>query len=820
VLSDTTPTFAARDSELRPAVSARLAGGAFVLIAFALALVPLEDPDAWTHLALGREYVRVGSLLATEPFSFPSLGMPYLNAEWLFQVGLYLIHAATGVTGVVVAKAIVAALLFWVLWKDSRPTGEAEADRPLFLLIRAAVLLATLWMVRYRFVERPDLVMMLFLALTIWSLNAWLASGSRLLFALPLVQVVWANVHPSTIVALVPFGAVLGGGLAMLAWDRWRGVASPTTPPPRRLAVVAAVLVAVATASLLTPNALHALKAPLAFADLTWHRHEIHELQPLRFWSEPEPFVMAGLLGVSLALTARRALMSVLLAVPFVYVGLSARRFVFMMAVVAGPILARHLCLSAGPLSAAWARRATRAAGAALVAAAAVLVLTVAPWGPLTDPIKRPGVGADVSRLPEGALRYLDANGIEGRLFNTFGWGGYIEWRDFPRRVPIVDGRLYLPPGLTEEIHFARVHARHLDRLQAAYGFDVAVVIYPDYPAGGADDAGGAIDLGLTSPQWALVYWDDVGLVYLRRTERFASLIERDAYRHVRPANGPLHLRRLLGDRQVAPAVLAELDRNARETGSTLSALLHGYAALELGAWDDAIRRLEGLSGGRWQLDTWQGLAAAYWRKGDRRRAISYYQRILAVSEQDWVLYNVGLAHAESGDLRAAARALERARGRNPFFAPLYPTLMDVYRRLGDAEAERALGPDFLRAASRQQADEYVRGALALQRDGRAAEALGELTRALAADPDHVRARSELGNALLAAGRLDEALAQHQSALKSNPRFGRAHLDLALVYTRLGDAQAARRHLETYVRLEPRTYAAWQARQQLARLGR
>ena len=86
------------------------------------------------------------------------------------------------------------------------------------------------------------------------------------------------------------------------------------------------------------------------------------------------------------------------------------------------------------------------------------VVATAAGVGPLTDTRKAAGVGVNTRWVPEGALRYLDARGIDGRVFNAFHFGGYIEWRDFPRRAPIVDGRGHADGGLLEEIHFARVY--------------------------------------------------------------------------------------------------------------------------------------------------------------------------------------------------------------------------------------------------------------------------------------------------------------------------------------------------------------------------
>jgi len=123
---------------------------------------------------------------------------------------------------------------------------------------------------------------------------------------------------------------------------------------------------------------------------------------------------------------------------------------------------------------------------------------------------KVPGFGVNERWVPEGALRYLDERGIQGRLFNAFHFGGYITWRDFPRRVPILDGRGHVTANLLEEIHFARAHPEHLERLRARFGLDAAVMDYPTYSGDAFEDVlGPDTDRALTSPDWALVYWDD-----------------------------------------------------------------------------------------------------------------------------------------------------------------------------------------------------------------------------------------------------------------------------------------------------------------------
>jgi len=646
----------------------------------------------------------------------------------------------------------------------------------------------------------------------------------RWLYALPLMQVLWVNVHPSAVVALVPFGAVLG--TAGLAWAarRWRGWTLPGSASPAQARVVGVVGVVVLAASLLNPHGLEALTLPFRLVDMTWFRAEIGELQPPRPAETPAPFVLVALLVAAFAFAGHRLPPAkVLLIVPFAYLGLSANRFVFLLALVGGPVLVKALALG---LQTANSTRLARAAAVAsltvVVTSAAVAGFAAAGVGPAADPRKQPGLGRNDAHLPEAALRYLDAQGVEGPIFNSFHWGGYITWRDFPRRRVLVDGRGYLPPGVIEEMAFARVYPVHLERLREAYGFDVVLLSYPHYSGHRVEDVIGAdADQGLTSPDWALVYWDDLALVYLRRTARLATVIERDAYRYVRPANGPQDVaRRLAHAGAAAPALLAELERNVTATGSSLGAVLRGTAALEMGAHDDAIVWLRRGRHGDRRLEAEHGLALAHWRKGELDAAVEHYRRLLRARSDARLLHQLGLLHGERGDDRQAVAVLERARRDDAGFVPVYAALAAAYRRLGDSRRETALGPDFLKAATRARVEQHVTRALALQRTGRMPQARAELEAALGVDPGNAVAQSYLGYLDLYAGRLDAAGAAQEAALAVDPDLAHAHYALALVHERRGDLAAARRHLETYVRLEPRSYEAWRARRMLARLPR
>lgn len=795
----------------------RIVGILLAASAFALGVTKTEDWDAWTHLALGREMVRRHAFPEYEPFLFPSATLPYYNTEWLFDVVVYLAYFAAGFAGVILLKAALAALTAFILWKDSALGRDASLDRTLDVAIRAAVLFPCLLIISYRFVERPDLVLMVFLAFTIYALDAYLYEGRRYLYALPVVQVVWANMHPSALLAVVPFIAFLGGGLFLRLIHRWRGVQPPGTPSATQIRTVAIVFAAVLLASVANPYGTHVLTVPFRLAASPWLMYHIVELQAPRLVAFPAPAIFTGLLALtSLMLAKRSPLMSVLLATPFAYLGFSAVRFVFLFTIVAGPILARNLSVLAGMLSRAWARRACLglASGAALIGAVAIC-LAGAHVEPFGDPTRLPGIGVNDRFLPERALRYLEGAGIQGKVFNTFHWGGYLAWRDFPRLAPIIDGRGYVPSGLLEAAYFANTNPDLLERLHRTYRFDVVLVAYPGMPSDATETPDRAI-----SSDWALVYWDDVAVVFLRRTERLAQIIKRDEYRYVNPGNGVPQIRRLLADNSKLRTVEAELRRNVADTESSIGHTLLGFAHLQIREYDKAIeafRRAQGYSS-VWHAS--QGLALAHWQKGDLSGAIEYYRALANLSENSIFLYNIGLALVQTGNDREAVRYLERARAQDEEFTPVYPLLIDAYQRLGQSQRGLELSRAHSRALTLVRAREHVRKAIQFNREGKRDAAIAETTEALRLNPRDAKVLSNLGEIYFHQGQLDDALAQQRAALEVDPRFADAHYRLALIHQKRAEYPAARTHFEEYVRLQPRSYFAWRAREALSRLPR
>ena len=75
-------------------------------------------------------------------------------------------------------------------------------------------------------------------------------------------------------------------------------------------------------------------------------------------------------------------------------------------------------------------------------------------------------------------------------------------------------------------------------------------------------------DEGFFHPGWALVYWDDISMLFVKRSEEFNTLIARDEYRVIRPDLIVSYFVRNHVTKKNRDSAIRELQRNMAETHS------------------------------------------------------------------------------------------------------------------------------------------------------------------------------------------------------------------------------------------------------------
>src|SRR5690349_12841800 len=187
-----------RIADLRAAMPWLVAAGAY-LVVIAVAPQLLNDPDTYSHLALGRWILEHGTVPTTDPFSANLRGTHWLAFEWLSEVVFALSYAAGGWIGMVAVASAAAAAAFGLLSRFL--LRELQPTAALFGVLIALPLTAPHILARPHVLALPLVVT--WVAALIRAVDTR-TSPSWLL--LPLMML-WANLHGSFTFGLLMIGA-------------------------------------------------------------------------------------------------------------------------------------------------------------------------------------------------------------------------------------------------------------------------------------------------------------------------------------------------------------------------------------------------------------------------------------------------------------------------------------------------------------------------------------------------------------------------------------------------------------------------------------
>ncbi len=492
----------------------RVVATAALLFVAALQVHRVDDSDTWWHLASGRLIAATGSVARVDPFSYAAAGTPWINRQWLFEIGLYGLWRAAGPLGIALGTGTLFLAAFACAYRLARRSLPAWAAAALvFVAAEAAV---------ERFTIRPEAATLCFLAVELLLLDGVIRW--RTVVALVGLQIVWANMHALSVLALVPLGAELGSALAA-RWlplpAAWHAASARAPDEIRRLAFA---VVGVALAGAITPFGLAGAAYPLWLLTLIQGRdvlsftiieHRATNLAELSPAAARGFVILLALTGVAALASLRRwRLAHVAEAAAFVALSWMARRNVALLGFGVLPLVARGLAPAMATADA-WlgARRGLRPAlalGLALVFLTATARVVTGAYYRDARLTRAFGLGDSLMLFPAGAVDFLQREAPDTRVFNDDGQGGFLLWRAFPPRQVFVDGRLQVyPPAIWAD--YQRVLDDPSSFPEVAARWKIGAVLL-HHPSPGRLELATAI---ARMPGWRVAYLDGGGVVLL-----------------------------------------------------------------------------------------------------------------------------------------------------------------------------------------------------------------------------------------------------------------------------------------------------------------
>ena len=482
-----------------------------LVCAFGLGLFHIVSNDVWWHLASGRWVAENFAIPYTDPFSYTTLGQKWIYHNWLFDLPLYFVESAGGVTGLILYRAFLVALfavaVYLMLSKQTSPA------------LAAALTLIVLIAIRERFFLRPHLASFIFFTIELCLLSMLYKKEkidirSPSVWLIPVALFFWANMHAGVI-----FGIILIGSF-------W--ISSLIERKNARLFF--ALLCVSFAVGLLNPNLWEIYAYPFKYLAIKQSLPFVNEEHLPPQWLTQEPrlalFWIFSIIGTILFLLKVKKAPPYLtiLYLGFGYLALTSMRGI-----------APFTIVNAFAISTLWMKDLN--AGVVLVL---MPLITAAAIYPHPYAMK---FEVAKSTAPASAADFIEKAGIKGNMFNSHPFGGYLIHRFYSDKKVFIDGR-----DLLHEKTMRLISDIGYRKTLYAYRVEWIIAGYRD-----------GVLSKLPKDVWSVVFFDNLSVVMVRRFSQNENLIEKYGYRYITPFNLEQKIKN--AKRDEIDAMEKELDR-------------------------------------------------------------------------------------------------------------------------------------------------------------------------------------------------------------------------------------------------------------------
>jgi tetratricopeptide (TPR) repeat protein len=637
--------------------------GSIAVMVTGLSLTPVSDPDIWIMLATGRQIMETGRIPVADTWSHTALGRPWVMHEWLSSLFLFGLYKLGGFPGIIIVKVLLLNLLFaaGIIMARGRGLNPLAA-----LLVSALAVMAA----RIGFSERIQIITFLGLAgemFLIDRLERGRVSSKVFLMITGLGFALWANLHLGLMAGLLVLAAYC---LDRFVWGlRKREWKSFITASAGLGLALAATLINPYGFGLLKPFVtFYSDPRLMAFDELVFKSiHEYTSIFSPSIINDPSVrWGIAWLAFSALGMILNRRnfrLFHLLQWAAFFYFAFYAVRYlpVFVAATMGFTLVNWNEVFSLLPglklksSSFKYLREAVFVLCCLLVTAGGVYSFSRSnAHGQL--------LGLKKDAFPVRGVEFVKANFSGLKILNDFYDGGYLLWHRIPT---FIDGRLApFQDVLPDYLSIIKGDSLLLKK----YGVELALL---RYPRSGKSQSGRLHRYLSASPEWALVYWDDVCLVFVKREAAGRETIAANEYRHLNP---------LFPDETVPlPDFLGELERKYREDSTSMTLYLAAFNYFyrrDINTAEQFVR--QGLALYQGDASLHNNLGNVHLTKGDRNRAIAEYSRAIKLDRNFSEPYcNLGYIYEREGDHQKAEKYYQKV------LAEIDPLNVWAYNRMG-----------------------------------------------------------------------------------------------------------------------------------------
>ena len=490
----------------------------FVSLLFVLAFHSgqglLADGDTGYHIRTGEIILRTWQVPSQDPYSYHSPPLKWTAHEWLSEIIMAVVFSTFGLTGVVLFFAFVLALTHWLLYRSLRSRSND-------ILLCALVTLIATASSSIHWLARPHAFSLLFTVLWCHTLDRFQNRNENSLTYLPLLMLLWVNLHGGFIIGLILLIIYLGGNTFCAFTDSSARYEVHT----RKLKKIFVTLIASLAVCLINPSGPEILWFPIRVSSDRFLMDRVIEfLSPNFHGVLPFKYMLLATIG-ALALSRRSlSLIELTLVLLLSYMALYSARHVSLFALVVAPILlgsCESICNRLpGRILQSYKTRIRNLTttdgylkGYLWPISSVLLIVGLATAGTLQYRFSE-------KKFPVAAVEFLKNQPIAGNMFNNDEFGDYLIFSAWPGYRVFMDGRSDMYGEKYGRPYF-RVAQAQPGWKDVFEKYDITWVLF--------DTESPLAAALLEQRDWQIIYSDDVASIFVKDVPEHRLLLAKYA---------------------------------------------------------------------------------------------------------------------------------------------------------------------------------------------------------------------------------------------------------------------------------------------------
>lgn len=491
----------------------------FFIIIFVILImkgdVLLRDGDTGYHIRAGDYIIEKLAVPTEDIFSYITPPLEWTAHEWLAEVIMSIIHQQSGMNGIVIFYSTLIAFSFYIFLK------LLNLSYSNILLVWIIVFFATACTM-FHWLARPHIFSFLFLILYYFILDSLQYRNKNYLLFLPVIMLFWVNLHGGFVLGFVMLAIYFLGNFVKYSMDR-------NGEEKKKLKFFLFSTIVCGIVCLINPIGYKIFFFPLKIYSNNFLMTHVREFMPTNFQREVAFRYFLCFSFATLIISRKKVnIIELILIMAFCYIALKSVRQTSLYAIIAAPILIKHLDYNLIAANDKYTKKILtsmkninradrRARGFIWIYVTVLSISLLACNGYLNW-------GFDPKKKPVEAVKFLMKEKIEGNMFNDDEFGDYLIYAAYPQYKVLFDGR----SDMYGEKHFAK----YFKITRAEYGwekvieeFNIGWIFY---------DANSFLSRYLEERKdWHLIYADRVAHIYVKNNQTYKDLIKK--YPNVKP---------------------------------------------------------------------------------------------------------------------------------------------------------------------------------------------------------------------------------------------------------------------------------------------